>query len=120
KGRDGHHYSLPADLVIHIRDPHPADPYGRGIGFGSALADEIDADEMAAKHISSWFHNKGIPAMLVSLLDAQGDTLRRAKREWDNALKGWSKQYSTHWTNAKLEVERLDTSFRELALVDLR
>lgn len=117
---DGVRVPVPVTNVVVIRDPNPMDPFGRGVGTGMALADELDVDEYAAKHLSSWFHNKGMPDMIVGLEGANQAVVERAKRAWENTLRGLTKQYRTHWTGAKLNVERLDTTFKDMALIEIR
>ena len=117
---DNTSHQIPITNMIHIRDPNPANPYGRGVGVGMSLADEVDVDEFAAKHVSTWFHNKGMPDMLISMEGAHKPALEQAKRTWDNANRGFQKAYRTHWTGAKLDVKRLDTSFKDMALLEIR
>lgn len=117
---DGASFDVPTENMLVIRDPNPSDPYGRGTGLGYALADELDIDEFAAKHVATWFHNKGMPDMLISLEGASRPLLEEAKRRWDNATRGFAKAYRTHWTGAKLDVKRLDTAFKDMALIDIR
>lgn len=117
---DGGSFDVPIENMLVIRDQNPADPYGRGVGTGIALADELDIDEFAAKHVATWFHNKGMPDMLISLEGASRPLLEEAKRRWDNATRGFAKAYRTHWTGAKLDVKRLDTAFKDMALIEIR
>lgn len=117
---DGTVHSVPMTNMLTIRDPNPSNPYGRSTGLGHALADEIDIDEFASKHVASWFHNKGMPDMLISLEGAAKPALENAKRAWDSAVRGFAKAYRTHWTGAKLDVKRLDTAFKDMALIDIR
>jgi HK97 family phage portal protein len=117
---DGVSFDVPVENMLVIRDQNPADPYGRGVGTGLALADELDIDEFAAKHVATWFHNKGMPDMLISLEGASRPLLEEAKRRWDNATRGFAKAYRTHWTGAKLDVKRLDTAFKDMALIEIR
>lgn len=116
----GGYARIPVSQMLVVRDPDPADPYGRGAGIGAALRDELDADEFAAKHVAAWFHNKAMPDMIVSLEGARQETVERAKRQWEKKLRGFERQYQTHFTGAKIDVQRLDTSFKDMALVELR
>jgi HK97 family phage portal protein len=113
-------YRVPMTEVLWHRDIDPADPYGRGTGLGLAMADELDIDEHAAKMLAGFFQNKGIPDAIVSLKGARPEIIERAKRKWENAVKGFRKAYSTYFTGAEIDVKRLDTSFKDMALVDIR
>lgn len=113
-------FEVPITHVVPIRDPNPADPWRRGAGIGEALRDEIDSDEYAAKHVASWFHNKAMPDMIIGFEGANPGALERAKRTWEQKLRGFARSYQTHWTNAKISAQRLDTSFKDMALIDIR
>lgn len=54
----------PEDM-IWCRDPDPLVPYGRGVGIGRTLGDELDTDEGAAHHQKASLLNHGIPSGLV-------------------------------------------------------
>ncbi len=62
---NGYRMELPPDHVMWMRIPSPANPYGRSRGLAMTLADEIDADESAAKFIASHFYQRGRPDVLI-------------------------------------------------------
>jgi HK97 family phage portal protein len=106
--------------VVWIRDPDPANPYSRGVGIGQACADELDSDEGAAKVIKSFFENGGMPSWLVAL-EGAGDAEVAA---FDEFLKG---KYSgsrranqPHITNKPIKAEKLNVSFTDMQLAELR
>jgi HK97 family phage portal protein len=111
---------VPFENMFQMRDPNPADPYSRGVGVGLTLADEIDIDEHAAKMTAAFFQNSAIPNVLVSLKGANQATVERAKREFTSKLQGFRKAYQTHFTGSEMSVARLDTSFKDMALTELR
>ena len=57
---------LPMRDVLWRRDVDPERPYERGTGIGYALADELNADEYAAKHLASSLANRARPDIIVS------------------------------------------------------
>ena len=112
--------SVPSEHMVWFKDVDPSEPYSRGSGLGLALADELDIDEHAAKTVASWFQNSGMPSMLVSLKGASQPAVERARSRWDRTLKGFRRAYQTYFTGADINVQRLDTSFKDMALVDIR
>lgn len=114
-------WQIPETEVIWIRDTNPENPFGAGVGQIEAMGDELDADENAAKHISSFFYNKAMPDALVSVRGITQEQAERAKAVWESQYRGWRNAYRTHWVGAEqLQVHRLDTSFKDQQLVDLR
>jgi hypothetical protein len=116
----GTQWPVPVERMLMFIDPNPAQPYGRGIGLGDTLADEIDIDEHAAKMLAAYFQNRALPDAIVSLKGASPSVLQRAKREWNNLAQGFRKAYRTHWTSGEISLERLDTAFKDMQLVQLR
>ena len=111
---------VPASNMIWFKDIDPGEPYGRGSGLGLAVSDELDIDEHASKTVGAWFSNNAMPSMLVSLKGANQATTERARLRWDRTLKGFRRAYQTYFTGADISVQRLDTSFKDMALVDIR
>lgn len=112
--------NVPAHLMMWFRDVNPGDPYSRGTGLGLTLADEIDTDEMASKTVKGFFENGAVPQVIVSLKGARQEVVDRAQMKWQKALGGFKKAYKTFFTGAELSVERLDTTFKDMGLVELR
>lgn len=113
-------WSIPVTEVLWFRTVNPADLYGRGSGFAAALADELDIAEYSAKQISSFFWNQAMPNFIVSVDGAGKAGLKRAQKEWEQSHQGFAKSYRAKWTSGKLDVKRLDTSFRDMNIVELR
>lgn len=113
-------WNVPWDAFLLFNDPDPMNPYGAGVGLGYTLGDEVDIDESAAKTVSAFFHNNAMPAVLASIKGAKRDQLERTKREWNNHLQGFKKAYKAHFTGGEIDVKRLDTSFADMQLVELR
>lgn len=101
-------------------DPDPINPWGRGVGHGESLSDELNADEGAAKMIAAWFANGGMPDVIVSLKGANKDALKDAEDKWHQRHRGARKAHQSHFTNGEVEVNRLDTTFKDQELVALR
>ncbi len=113
-------WPVPLDSLLIFNDPDPSNPYSTGAGLGLALADELDIDEHAAKTTAAWFQNRAMPDAIVAMEGAKREELDRAKKTWTNLLQGFRKSWKTHFTNTKINIQRLDTSFKEQQLVELR
>lgn len=113
-------FQIPITNMLWFKDPSLANPYGRGVGVGHALSDELDVDENASKHLSSFFYNRAMPDMLVSVEGADEDILRATKAKFEQDHRGLLNAYRSAFVNGKVSVERLDTSFRDMDLVQLR
>lgn len=111
---------VPAEQAMWVRHIDPRNPYGRGSGTGVALADESHADEGAAKRIKNYFEQNALPESVISFESAGKPALDAAKLEWEARFKGAKNAFKNLWTGAKINVQRLDTSFKEMTLVDLR
>lgn len=113
-------WRVPASEAFWFRNPDPTNPYGRGVGIAQSLVDEIDIAEYSAKQISSFFFNRGIPDAIISIENAGRSSLRRVKEEWNQQHGGFRRAYRTQWTDGKIDVKQLGTSFGDMELVELR
>ncbi len=110
---------LPDDM-LWLRELDPEDPYGRGTGIGESLADELDADEYAAKHIKAWFYNRAMPDLMISVPGLNQDEIERAKQAFEDRHRGGMRAHKTHWHNGEMKVEQLSQTFADQQLVELR
>lgn len=116
----GVEYEVPATDVIFVVDPNPLNPYGRGAGLGVAMGDELDIDEFAAKTVSAWFQNRAMPDAVVSIKNASPTTIRQSQEQWNALTQGFAKAWRTMFVPGELEVKRMDTTFAEQQLIELR
>jgi len=116
----GESFTIPPSEVIWFKTPNPADPIGRGAGLGEAVLDEVDADELAARHITSYFHNRGIPPLVVSGEGLTPDQTQRLEETWLAKTRGFWRRYLPVFMRTKVEVKELASSFRDMQLVELR
>jgi SPP1 gp7 family putative phage head morphogenesis protein len=111
---------IPENDVLWFRTPDLENPYGRGSGIGEALADEIDVDEFAAKHVRDWFFNGGRPSGFVSLQGAGEDEVTRFEEKWKSRYQGIGRAHQIHFTNAAIGYEDLSHTFKDQELLALR
>jgi phage portal protein BeeE len=112
---------FPKENVVWFRTLNPSDPYGRGAGYGDALSDELDTDEGAAKRTKNFFAQGAMAEFAINVAGADAKTLTAMKEDFNAKHQGFWNAFRNLWTGAaKVDVTRLDTSFREMTLVELR
>lgn len=114
---------IPANEVLWIQNPNPADPYGRGTGLGKAIDDEIALDEYAAKHSAAFFKNSARPDLIVmpkeggSFTDADQ---ARFQQFWSEQLQGFWRGFKPLFMKTPIEVKTIDQNFRNMQMKELR
>jgi HK97 family phage portal protein len=117
---DGREVKLEARDVLWIRDPDPANPWGKGTGIGEACADESDTDEYAARAVKAFFSNGMLPDSVIGFEGANEDEAKRAQAVFESKFRGPGNRNRTFFTNKKLTSQRLDTSFKDQQLIEVR
>ena len=107
--------------VLLMRSPDLSNPYGRGVGVGDALADELDIDEFAAQHIKSWFFNRALPDAFIQM---EGVTSVKEAERFEEKIRakhqGVGRGGQIHITPGKLDVKVISQTFREQQLAEVR
>lgn len=107
--------------MLWLRDIDPENPYGRGAGVAESLGDELETDEYAAKYLKAWFFNNATPSMLVSFeTNATTKQLEEARDKWEASHRGVHNAHRAHFAAGKMNAVKLDTSFRDQQLLELR
>lgn len=106
--------------VAWFRDVDAENPYGRGAGLGSALADELATDEYAAQLARARLANGAVPDLVIGVEGAPEGKLREAEERWNRKHGGPGNQGKVHWHSGKLSVEKLSPSFVDLQLQEMR
>lgn len=119
------HAIIPATEMIHIYEPNPIMPYGRGVGRGIALGDELETDEYAAKHMKMFFANSARPDLLISSADSANpmgkDTADRLEQKWSEKLQGWWKNWKPYFVHGgSIRVDKISASPAELDFTTIR
>jgi HK97 family phage portal protein len=112
--------TVPADDIIWFIDDNLKSPYGRGIGTGQALSDELDSDEYASQLIKTAFENRGLLDVIVAVEGASQPQLDRARAEFQNRHQGWLKAGVPFFHSGKADVKVVSQSFQEMQLLQLR
>jgi predicted transcriptional regulator len=111
---------IPETDVLWMKDAHPWNPYGRGVGLAQALADEFETDEYAARFIKAFFYNGARPDLIVSADDLSPADTERMEVEWNQKHKGWWRAFRAHFFSRKVEVQQLTQNFEHLQMKELR
>lgn len=110
---------VPAEDVIWLKKPNPANPYDRGSGVGATLNNEIDADEFAARTTSAFFLNNATPDLLITM-KGTNEQAERVRATWLQNLLGYQRAKLPHITNAELDVKQLSSKMVDMDLANVR
>jgi len=94
---------IPAGEVIWLARPHPLQPYGRGLGPGQVLDDEVSQWEYATKWNSAFWRNGGRPGAIVAIPGMDEDTERRIQEKWNSNYQGVMNAFKTHFIGMTAE-----------------
>jgi Phage portal protein len=111
---------IPASEIVWFVQPDPCDPYGRGIGFGKSLADELETDEYAAKHMKAFFYNRARPDIIVSGKGLRQTETQRLEQDWLNKLQGFWRTFKPYFISGEVKVDVISQNFEHLQLMELR
>ena len=121
------HGDIPDTEILWFCDPDPANPYGRGTGFARALADELETDEFAARHVRMTFVNRARPDMIVWPEETKSDAAvinvenaQRLAERWRAEHQGFWRAALPFFASRKLGVYEFGQNFQELQLTELR
>lgn len=121
---NGHLADIPESEVIYFRDPDLTNPYGRGAGSGTVLADELETDEFASKHLKSFFRNSARPDLLIYSEDPENpigpEDAKRLEVSWMNKLRGVFNAYRPFFLPGKIGVKQIQSSLKDMQIVDIR
>lgn len=112
--------SVDPGRVVWFRELDIEQPYGRGSGIGITLGDELDSDEYAAQLIKTVFYNDATPRGIVTLKGAKEDQAKDFKQKWEEAHRGHRRHGRTQFSGSEVSYHRIDQSFEELELLELR
>lgn len=119
----GAEHEVPAADVIVFKEPDPANPYGRGSGIARALADELETDEFAARHMRQTFQNRARPDFIVTPPDGmklQTEQVERLKQSWMEKTRGVLRAGVPLFLPQSMKFTPISQTFENLQLIDLR
>ena len=107
--------------VIWFKRPDATDPYSRGRGLSEAIADEVEADEMAAKVQKNYMHNDATPPFVIVAPGATDVQAQAIKDNWIARVGGWMnarKPAVVNWKDASFE--KLGDSMKDVDMINSR
>lgn len=116
----GQRTPIPRTDMVWFYTPDPAKPYGRGVGVGRALGDELDTDEFSAKYIKQWFFNGAVPDVIVSADDLNSGDTKRLEQIWLEKNQGFWNRHKPFFLARKVDVTKLSSTFKDTQIVELR
>lgn len=119
----GFNGNVASSEVVYFRNPDPEAPHERGAGLAAALSDELDTDEAAAKHISSYLFNKARPDIIITgTKDSElgTDATNKLESLWTSKLAGPGKAGRPMFFKNDINIKEIGSPLRELELVPLR
>lgn len=111
---------VPATEIIRFVDPDPSNPYGRGSGISRCLADELETDEFAAKHLRNYFLNSARPEFIVVGQNLSPQDTQRLQERWEQRNKGFMNAFRAHFINRQVEIKTLTPSFESMQFTNIR
>lgn len=121
--KEGQEYRIPAEQIIHFRDPDPLDPWGRGSSYAHAARVELDTDGFAASYLASHFQNSARPDMLVSgtAENPLGPVDRaRLQESWLGSHRGAKNAGKPFFSSAPLTVQEVGSKLRDQQFSELK
>jgi HK97 family phage portal protein len=115
-------YRIPANQIIHFRDPDPLDPYGRGSSNAHAARVQLDTDQNAAKYLAAFFKNSARPDLIVSgSKDAPISDRDRPRLEehWNNRYRGVANAFRPFFSSQPIDVKELTRSLRDNSIAEI-
>ena len=115
---------IPDSEIVWFKDPDPVNPYGRGSGAAQTLADELESDEYAAKHIKQFFFNRAKPDFMVypkGEANTMGqEQVDRLERKWLDSQQGFWRAFRPQFLSREVGVHEFTQNFQHLQLNELR
>jgi HK97 family phage portal protein len=123
KGLQG---EIPESEMLYLRDPNPVHPYGRGSGTAMVLADELETEEYATKHIKAFFYNRARPDFIVyPKADGVSSTLQReevlrVEKDWSDKTQGFWRAFRPYFMTREVGIHEFEQNFQHLQLIELK
>jgi phage portal protein BeeE len=113
---------VPRAEMVWFVDPDPQNPYSRGLGTAEVLADELEIEEYAAKHVKMFFQNRAMPELLIAGPGLKRENSTRLEQRWMEKLQGFRKSYLPFFMNAPdgMQLHTMSQDFESMKLIELR
>ena len=115
---------IPMSEMAYFKDPDPVNPYGRGSGIAQTLADELETDEYAAKHVKQFFFNRAKPDFMVypkgEMNNMGEDQVKALERRWLDNQQGFWRAFRPQFMSREVGIHEFTQNFQHLQLNELR
>lgn len=111
---------VPADQMVWMLEMDPLFPYGRGVGVGQSLSEDIDAHEFSAHHIVSALQNGAVADLVVMVDGLSEEQTERLEDRWMDKLRGFWRRKLPIFLNRKVDMQKITQTFEELQFAELR
>lgn len=115
---------IPDTEIVWFKDPDPVNPYGRGSGTAQTLADELESDEYAAKHIKQFFFNRAKPDFMVypkgETNNMGEDQVKLLERKWLDSQQGFWRAFRPQFMSREVGIHEFTQNFQHLQMNELR
>jgi HK97 family phage portal protein len=110
-----------AEDMVWFKNVDPFSPYGRGSGTAGAVADELETDELIAKHDKMLFFNRARPDLLITMEEATPEQIKAAEVKWYQKLRGVFRAGVPIFMRGQgMKVQDLSQSVADLQIPQLR
>jgi HK97 family phage portal protein len=121
QSREGKRMNVPIEDVFVLRDLNPLDPYGRGLGYMEAVADEVESYEYASKFAKRIFYNNARADYFIAAPGITEDQSKRFLESIEARHKGVNNAYRPGIIpRGDVAIHRLSDSPREMDFVESR
>jgi SPP1 gp7 family putative phage head morphogenesis protein len=113
---------VPEADIWYIRDPDPFNPYGRGVGIGATLGDELDTSEYISEFLKAFFFNDATPSLVVAYPSAENvgdDAIKELEQRWSEKHRGAQRASVAHFLNKEPKITEFGQSFKDMSVVEL-
>jgi len=118
---------IPDTEILWMAEPDPWNPYGRGSGTARALADELETDEYAAKHIRAFFYNRARPDLIVypkqtgpTDTGLRREEVDRLEESWMSKHSGFLRAFKPFFVGREIGVHEISQDFKNMEMSTLR
>ncbi len=111
---------IPETEILWMADPNPEFPYGRGRGVAQALADDLEADQYAAKHVKAWFYNGARPELVITADGLAPEETQRLEADWVNKSQGFWRAFRPYFMSRKVDIHSINQNFSDMQMVPFR
>lgn len=117
---NGTQLMVPAEDIIMLVEPDPANPYGRGLGSAEGIGDEVETDEYMAKWAKRFFWNNATPPVVFEAPNIQKEQAERIKEEWMERYAGYWNAHKPAILPWEAKIHELGKGQKEMDFVESR